>query len=301
MSATSPLVSVGFPLFNNAETVDRALRSIQRQTWPRIEIILSDDGSSDETFHICERLAAGDSRIRLYRQENNLYYQNFRFVLEKARGDYFMWAAGDDFWRPKFVQANMEILLSEPGYVCSVSRCLFTRKGHPFAIAKGTYPLAGRPTENIAKFLGFPSDNTRMYGVFRRSVLLRAFPRKNFHAYDWALSAATLAHGKHYELESVLMRRDKTVLQHYNRAVRRDHSSAVFRIFPALRMTIHVFFVLRIPISLRILKSCIKLNYLKHKQYVQTEHAQFFKRHQSIYTWLDNHIVWRLELSCDRV
>lgn len=294
VSAERPLVSVGFPLYNNAETVKRALRSIQRQTWGLIEIILSDDGSSDSTYAICERIAANDDRIRLYRQEQNLYYQNFGFVLERARGEYFMWAAGDDFWRPQFIEANMKVLLSDPECVCSVSRCLFVKNKRPFAIAKGTYALSDSPEDNIARFLRFPSDNTRMYGVFRRHVLLKAFPRQNFHAYDWALSAATLAHGTHYEVGRILMRRDKTSLEHYNRSVRRDHSNLIFRGFPVLKMTLYMFRVLKVPFSGKIVKSSVLLNYLKHKQYVETEHPGFYERYAFMYSWLERHIIWRL-------
>jgi glycosyltransferase involved in cell wall biosynthesis len=289
-----PLVSVGFPLYNNARTLERAFRSVQRQSWQRIEIILSDDASTDDTYRICERLAAQDERVSLFRQPTNLYYQNFRFVLEQAKGDFFMWAAGDDFWRPRFIQANMEILLAQPEVVGSVSRCLFVQHNRLNKIAQGTYPLTGSPKENIEAFLRNPSDNTRMYGVFRREVLLKSFPLTIFHAWDWALSAGTLRYGTHLETSSVLMQRDQTSVEAYNFSVSRDHRSRLFRLFPVLRMWLHLLFVTRIPMNIRIFGAGIRLNYNKHCQYMSIVHPNRFERLRLFYQMFDRFVLWRL-------
>lgn len=289
-----PLVSIGMPLYNNGRTIERAINSILRQTWKNIEIIISDDGSSDDTLLICGRLAQQDPRIQVFRQEQNLYYQNFRFVLDKARSDYFMWAAGDDYWRPGYIESNLEVLLTRPDVAGSVSRCLFLQNGKVFGLALGTYPLLDDPTKNIEVFLRNPIDNTRMYGVFRRAVLLNSFPKSSFHAYDWALSATTLLHGKHYQIERILMRRDKTPTENYSRSVSRDHRSLVFRYFPVLRMTLHLIFVSRIPLSAGILRALIKTNLVKHQEYMKSARPSLFRRMEPLYTACERHILWRL-------
>lgn len=289
-----PLVSIGMPLYNNASTIEKSINSIRNQTWANIEIVISDDGSSDETYQICSQLAQQDKRIKLFRQQKNLYYQNFRFVLEKASAEYFMWAAGDDYWRPSYIEANLQILLERPDVVGSVSRCLFLQKGRPLKLAEGTYPLLGNPKENIEAFLRKPIDNTRMYGVFRREALLSSFPKRRFHAYDWALSAATLRYGKHYEVDRILMRRDKTPTENYSLSVNRDHKFFIFRYFPVFRMTLDLIFGCRIPLNAGILKAAIKLNIIKHQQYMEIVRPALYKKLEPLYRGCQRYIVWRL-------
>src|SRR5690348_14159560 len=89
------VLSVGMPLYNNARTVGRALESLLAQTERDLEIIVSDDGSTDDTRAIVDEYARRDSRIRVFYQQKNLNYGNFRFVLARARSPFFMFAAGD--------------------------------------------------------------------------------------------------------------------------------------------------------------------------------------------------------------
>jgi glycosyltransferase involved in cell wall biosynthesis len=289
-----PLVSVGMPLYNNSRTIERAINSLRRQTWKNIEIIISDDGSSDDTYEICKKIGTLDKRIRLFRQNCNLYYQNFRFVLESSSADYFMWAAGDDYWRPKFIEENLSNLLNHTDAVSSVSRCLFIQDGKAIGLANGTYPLLGKPEDNIEAFLRNPIDNTRMYGVFKRDVLLKSFPSSNFHAYDWALSAATLRFGKHYEVESVLMRRDKTPTNNYCHTVNRDHHFFLLRYFPVLRMSIHLILNTRIPMTKNIFKTLLRLNIIKHQKYMEVMSPYLYSKLSFFYSALDKRFVSKL-------
>jgi len=94
---TIPRVSVGLPVRNGGEFLAAAMRSIIDQSERNIEIIVSDNGSEDSTGEYVLKLAERDHRIRYFRQDPPLSaYDNFRFVLSQARGQYFMWAAHDD-------------------------------------------------------------------------------------------------------------------------------------------------------------------------------------------------------------
>lgn len=106
VSASPPKVSIGLPVYNGARYVREALDSLLAQTFTDFELIVSDNASTDETEGICREYAARDSRIRYIRQPvNRGAMGNFLFVLEEARGPYFMWAAGDDRWDPRWVGA----------------------------------------------------------------------------------------------------------------------------------------------------------------------------------------------------
>lgn len=122
MKDAAPKVSACLITYNGAETVERALRSLLAQTYRDYEIVISDDHSTDETLAICERLAAGDSRVRFIRPERNLgAYNNMRFALSHSRGKYWMWAAHDDYWEPKFLERLVGTLEQSPTAVAAQS------------------------------------------------------------------------------------------------------------------------------------------------------------------------------------
>lgn len=62
-------ISVIVPVYNSINCLERCVRSICAQTYPEIEILLIDDGSTDGTDKLCERLAAEDTRIRTYHKK----------------------------------------------------------------------------------------------------------------------------------------------------------------------------------------------------------------------------------------
>jgi glycosyltransferase involved in cell wall biosynthesis len=272
-----PEVTIGMPLYNNESTLAAALDSLLAQTIQDFRIVISDDGSSDATGSLCERYARSDPRITYIRQPKNLGYQNFRFVLDCADTPFFMWAAGDDRWAPTFIEENLRALKADASLAGSISKVRFERGGKLLHLSIGTYPLLASPVDNLAKFLSAPADNSRMYGVFRTEVLKRSIPSKSFHAYDWALSAATLLHGKHNELSEVLMFRDQTLPERYIDLVRKDHRALVARLFPVLQMTRWLIFEAKIPLTRRIAGALIQLNVHKHDWYCEKFHPHYFR------------------------
>jgi glycosyltransferase involved in cell wall biosynthesis len=106
-----PLVSIGLPVFNGEQYLRRALDSLLAQNHTDFELIISDNGSTDETEMICKDYASRDHRIRYIRQAYNLgSHENFNFVLRESRGAYFMWAAADDLWDREFISSLLKSL-----------------------------------------------------------------------------------------------------------------------------------------------------------------------------------------------
>ena len=115
MSDNSVLISVGIPVRNGAITLERALQSILDQTYKNIEIIISDNNSSDETEKICKEFAIKDCRIAYYKQEKTITaLENFQFVFEKSQGKYFMWAADDDLRSNNYIEVLLNGFQSHP-------------------------------------------------------------------------------------------------------------------------------------------------------------------------------------------
>ena len=115
-----PLVTVGIPTYNRVIGLDRTLQCIIDQTYANLEIMVSDNCSTDRSVVVLlEKYAALDERVKFYVQERNLtIIPNFQFLLDKAAGEYFMWAADDDHWETNFIevcvkgmQANEDVVL----------------------------------------------------------------------------------------------------------------------------------------------------------------------------------------------
>lgn len=116
------LVSIGLPTYCGEKRVAQALDSLCAQTYPAIEIIVSDNASNDKTSSICEAYARRDSRIRFFQQKENIgRINNFLFVLSVSRGDYFMWAGDDDTWDARFIETLTAGLDSHPEHGVALS------------------------------------------------------------------------------------------------------------------------------------------------------------------------------------
>ena len=262
------------PLFNNATTIRRAVESLLAQSFADFRLLISDDGSTDDTISICQEYAERDRRIDIVRQPRNLNYGNFRYVVRAASTPFFMFAAGDDYWHRDYVRRMIDELDANPESVCAVSRVAFVSGSEVVGLSEGTEPLLGDRIDNLLYYFESPNDNSRMYGVFRTEVARRAFPPKDFHAYDWAFSAGTILEGKHIEVPEILMWRDRTDPHRYTEYVRRDAKSAINRVFPMLPLTLDLLTRLRVPRSYRVLRQLFWLNVEYHLGYLRRYHPR---------------------------
>lgn len=133
------MVSVGMPVHNGGEFIEAALSSLLAQDYPNLEIIISDNASTDSTLSVCAMLAGSDQRVRILSNSHNMGpSHNFRRVLELARGDYFMWAAHDDTWSDNYVSSLVDTL-EKTGAALAVGRAVFQsseeiRRPRPMAL-----------------------------------------------------------------------------------------------------------------------------------------------------------------------
>lgn len=95
--ATVPALSVLVPVYNAAPYLDKCLESICNQTYRDIEIILINDGSTDNSYDICQSWAARDTRIQLYTQENKGISAVRNRALTLARAPQIMFVDSDDY------------------------------------------------------------------------------------------------------------------------------------------------------------------------------------------------------------
>lgn len=105
ISQHKPIVSIGMPVHNGERFIREAIDSLLEQTFTVFELIISDNASTDSTESICQRYSKQDQRIQYIRQQEDIgALRNFQFVLSKASGEYFMWAACDDKWDRNWIK-----------------------------------------------------------------------------------------------------------------------------------------------------------------------------------------------------
>lgn len=96
----TPLITVIVPIYNILDYLPRCVHSITAQTYSRLEIILVDDGSTDGTGELCDRLAAEDGRIKVFHKENGGSSSARNLALAHASGEYVGFVDSDDYIAP---------------------------------------------------------------------------------------------------------------------------------------------------------------------------------------------------------
>lgn len=111
------LVSVLIPVYNVEKYVELAIRSIMNQTYNNLEIIIVDDGSNDNTYEILKKLAGQDSRIRLFKNPENMKIVNtLNFALSIANGKYIARMDGDDISEIHRIENKVKFLEGHPEF-----------------------------------------------------------------------------------------------------------------------------------------------------------------------------------------
>lgn len=116
----APLVSIGMPVYNEESYILASITALLNQDYENIEIVLSDNGSTDKTSDICEEMARNHSNITFNKFDTNVgITKNFNYVLEQSHGKYFMWAAGHDLWSKNYISECVNMMLMNPLSVIS--------------------------------------------------------------------------------------------------------------------------------------------------------------------------------------
>ncbi|WP_102343517.1 glycosyltransferase [Galactobacillus timonensis] len=92
------LISIVIAAYNAEKNIEKCLRSITRQTYKDIEVIVVDDGSTDATSAICEQMCKEDNRICIVRQENNGPLRARINGIKRSKGEYFLLCDADDYY-----------------------------------------------------------------------------------------------------------------------------------------------------------------------------------------------------------
>jgi glycosyltransferase involved in cell wall biosynthesis len=200
------MITIGMPIFNGGETLERAVNSILNQTYQDFELIISDNCSNDLTFEICQKYVKTDKRISYFRQAKNIGASaNFLFVLEKASSKYFMWAAADDFRTADFLVENIQFLENNPTFVASTTPNYIEGQENS-NLNLITFAIQGDLPE---KYWQFFNNCWKSHGIFYsviRTDVLKAcnIIGQTFIAVDWVINLYLISRGNIYRTKQGL-------------------------------------------------------------------------------------------------
>lgn len=196
-------VTIGLPVYNGEKLIEECLNSLLSQTYTNFELIISDNGSVDNTEFICRKYCSLDSRINYIRHdENRGGPANFQGLLDASSCIFFMWAAYDDLWSSNYLEEAVSLLKNKD----------FDFVLPSFDLVSVRYKIRTRRNMNIFKFVGEGDSNVRVlsfmelhpsshkcnivYSLFRTEFLRRAINRLNGIPNDGLLGAIILDLGR---------------------------------------------------------------------------------------------------------
>lgn len=171
-------ITIGMPAFNEARHIGAAIESLLAQDFSGFKLLISDNGSQDETLRIAQAYAAIDSRVVVHSQAQPLSaLENFQFLLSQADTDFFMYAGAHDLWSSNYVRGLSDTLLANPTSRLAVGDTVYiddTSKVEGFAVQDlNTTGLKSAASRALALFRNMNRCNA-FYGLYDRVALVQA-------------------------------------------------------------------------------------------------------------------------------
>ncbi|HEX2525698.1 MAG TPA: glycosyltransferase, partial [Geminicoccus sp.] len=204
--------------------VQEAIQSVQAQTMTDLELVISDNASTDRTGMICQDLAAADPRIRYFRNERNLGAgANYNIAFAKSRGTYFKWLAHDDRIKPGYLAATVAALDAAPDAVlCNTVVDYIGSQGQHIGLYDSGLSAADhpRPSHRFATMILMSHSCVDFFGVCRRDALVDSMLHGPFHGADRAFLAQMALRGRLLQVKTPLVE----MREHEQRYTRSQHA-----------------------------------------------------------------------------
>lgn len=136
-----PLVSIIIPTYNRSKLLRQAVASVLAQTYQKFELIIVDDGSTDDTKSVIEAIA--DDRIRYIWQENQQRCAARNTGIAAAQGEYLAFLDSDDLWLPRKLELQLSAIDRHPDISASHGRCVRMNQDFEFIYPHELYSCTG--------------------------------------------------------------------------------------------------------------------------------------------------------------
>lgn len=176
------LVSIALLTYNRAFCVSKAIISVLNQTYKNIELIISDDNSSDNTKDIVNDLIKNDSRAKYIRRSGIGMTQNFVESFKNSKGNYFMWLCDDDYIDNDYIEKAIKELKkdNELSLVCGNTR--FFNSNGILERKEFIYLLQKNRIERACNYLKNVNSNIILYGLMRKEQIQKVVYPDTFGA-----------------------------------------------------------------------------------------------------------------------
>lgn len=211
MSPRIPIVSIGMPVYNSSQWIAKTLDSIMNQTFADFELVISDNASTDNTPEVIQEYASQDSRIKYYRNKENIgVSNNYNNAFLKSSGKYFKWSSASDLCKPEFLKLCVEVLDSRADAVLAYPKTILfdPDTGKEERYVDGLDLQEDNAADRFRGYLAKVRLNNVMNGLIRSSELRKTGLYKKYLAADVNLLAELTLYGKFIEIpEYLFMRR----------------------------------------------------------------------------------------------
>jgi glycosyltransferase domain-containing protein len=198
-----PLVSVCIPTYNRPELLKRALNCTVNQTYTNLEIIVSDNCSSNLDVKKVMDLFANDSRLKFFQQITNMgAVYNYHYVISKANGDYILNLADDDWFDLNYIESCVHFLENNPDYSSAYGSARIYNFQNEFADNYSSINMEqNSPKERMGSYYNETVYNDAFYGLMRKENYI-ALVVKNKLGGDWLIVARIAFLGKYKILDN---------------------------------------------------------------------------------------------------
>ena len=206
----TPRVSIGLPVYNGETFLRAAIDSILNQTFTDLELVISDNASSDATPRICQEYVGRDSRVRYFRNPANIGGSpNHNLVFELSRGELFAWAGHDDIRAPTSIAQLVEELDNHPE--ASVAYSLvqeIDERDQPLVSRSRDLDFSSpRASDRFRQLIRLDHRIESSYGLIRSSILRRTPLEAQYADSDRVLQAELGLYGPIRRVDEVLLYR----------------------------------------------------------------------------------------------
>lgn len=199
MSPSSPLVTVGLPVYNGERFIARTIQSLRAQSFGDFELLVSDNASTDGTVRVVRELAERDPRIRLFEQPcNRGVARNWNFLAHKASGRYLKWTSASDLYAPTFLATCIDALEQASDASLAFTWTTYI-DDEDREIGRSERDFALTDEDSVSRFIQICvrlSINNALQGVFRTDVVKRTRLVRNYPAGDLVFMAEAALRGK---------------------------------------------------------------------------------------------------------
>ena len=190
-------LTVLLPTYNRAASLSRTIDAVLGQTRQDLELLISDNASSDDTEAVCREYVQRDARVRYFRQPSNLGpIGNFNWLLAQPQTEFVLMLADDDWLDADYVACCLAIIERDPALSIVTGATRYFEAGARPDLVPDTNLTDAAGARRVLRYLRHSWSSAAFYGLLRNSMVKDALPIPNVMGADWLFVSALSFSGR---------------------------------------------------------------------------------------------------------